>query len=260
MVGTLVNVGAILVGSLAGVLIHSRLPKKMVDVVFQGIGLITITIGVSMALRSDNLIIAVMSIVLGAIIGQWIDLDMYLRRFAKYVQDCLARNKKGAKAGRSAEDRGTGSPVEDAKAGSLTEDAEALSPNRFSEGFVTSSMLFCVGSMAILGSMEEGMGQMPNLLFTKSIMDGFTSIALAATFGISIFFSTIPVLVYQGLLTLFASFIMRFMSESMIADMTSVGGIMLIGLGLTILKVKEINVVNMLPALVVAVVLSYFWQ
>jgi len=221
--GTLLNAGAIIVGSTIGVMIHSRLPQKMVNTIFQGMGLITAVIGISMSLRSDNLIIIVISVVSGIIVGEWIDIDRYLRRLS-------------------------------GKIGNNTDS------NKFTEGFVTASMLFCVGAMAILGAIEDGMGKTPNLLITKSVMDGISSIAFAATFGIAVLFSAFPVLIYQGLLTIFAAFIMQFMSDAMIADLTAVGGVLLIGLGINIMKIKEINIVNMLPALIIVVLLSYFFS
>lgn len=208
----------------------------MVNIVFQGIGLVTIGIGVSMSLKSGNILLAVVSVVIGAILGEWLGIDRGLEKFSSFLQ----RKSGGRKAG-----------------GTAVADKERSS--RFTEGFITSSMLFCVGSMSILGAIEDGTGQTPNLFFTKSIMDGISSIALASSFGAAILFSSVTVLVYQGALTLFAGFMMRYMSEMMVADMTAVGGILLIGLGINILKLKEVNVVNMLPALVVAVILSRFW-
>lgn len=230
MVGTLVNTGAIIGGSLIGLMIHSRLSSKMTGIVFQGIGLLTITIGISMSLRIESMIIVVVSIVLGSITGQGIDIDKHLRRLSNYLESKSSGTKKG------------NAPT-----------------NQFTEGFITASMLFCVGSMAILGAIEDGMGKSPDLLLTKSVMDGISSIALASTFGICILFSSVPVLIYQGGLTLFAAFIMRYMSDDMTANMTGVGGILLIGLGISILKIKDVNVTNMLPALVVVVILSYFF-
>lgn len=223
-------------GSLIGMSIHSRLPARMVNIVFQGIGLVTIGIGVSMSLRSGNILLAVVSVVIGAILGEWLGIDRGLEKFSAFLQ----RKSGGLKSD-----------------GTAVADKEKSS--RFTEGFITSSMLFCVGSMSILGAIEDGTGQTPNLFFTKSIMDGISSIALASSFGAAILFSSVTVLVYQGALTLFAGFMMRYMSETMVADMTAVGGILLIGLGINILKLKEVNVVNMLPALVIAVILSCFW-
>lgn len=230
MVGTLVNTGAIIGGSFIGLIIHSRLSSKMTGIVFQGIGLVTLAIGISMSLRVESMIIVVVSIVLGSVIGQAIDIDKYLRRFSNYLESKNSGTKK-----------------------------DDIAANQFTEGFITASMLFCVGSMAILGAIEDGMGKSPDLLLTKSIMDGISSVALASTFGICILFSSLPVLIYQGGLTLFAAFIMRYMSDDMTANMTGVGGILLIGLGVSILKIKDINVTNMLPALVVVVILSYFF-
>jgi uncharacterized membrane protein YqgA involved in biofilm formation len=234
MVGTFVNTGAIIAGSLVGLIIHSRLSPKMTNIVFQGIGLVTMVIGISMSLHTESLILVVVSIVSGSVIGQAVDIDKYLRRFSEYLR------RKGKREGKGAGE-------------------DSMAQSRFSEGFITASMLFCIGSMAILGAIEDGMGKTPELLFTKSIMDGISAIALASSFGICILFSSIPVLIYQGGLTLFAAFIMRYMSENMTENMTGVGGVLLIGLAINILKIKEINITNMLPALAIVVILSYFF-
>ncbi len=233
MVGTLLNAGMIAAGSLVGMMIRSRLPEKMVGIIFQGLGLFTMAIGIAMSLRSDNLILAVISIVSGAVIGQWIDLDRHLKRFSEFLQHKLPGRKR-----RAATDGDSG---------------------RLTEGFVTATMLFCIGAMSILGPIEDGLGKTPNILFTKSILDGISSVALAASFGAGILFSSVPVLFYQGAITLCAVFVSRWMSEAMIADLTAVGGILLIGMGINILKIKRINITNMLPALVIVVLLSYFW-
>lgn len=258
MLGTLVNTGAVIVGSLIGMSIHSRLPQRMINIVFQGIGLVTLGIGISMSLRSGNMLLAVVSVVLGAIIGEWLGIDRGLEKFSAFLQNRGRRVQAGRRSGAQGNvSAGAHEGVSGMDGGVQAENREASS--RFTEGFITASMLFCVGSMSILGAIEDGTGQTPNLFFTKSIMDGISAIALAASFGIAILFSSVTVLVYQGALTLFAGFMMRYMSDAMVADMTAVGGILLIGLGLNILKIKDINVVNMLPALVVAVILSCFW-
>ncbi len=228
MTGTLANAGAILAGGLIGMMIRSRLSPKVTDIVFQGVGLTTLVIGISMALRSDNLILVVTSIVAGSVLGQWLKIDDGLRRFSSYMI-----HLKGKKNGNT--------------------------PDRFTEGFITASTLFCVGSMSILGAIEDGMGEVPHLLYTKSIMDGVSSVAFATTFGFSIMLSSIPVLVYQGTLTLFAAFITQYMTEAMINDLTAAGGVLLMGLSLNILRIKEIVVTNMLPSLVIIVILSYFF-
>lgn len=242
MLGTLVNTGAIVAGSLAGMLIHSRLSEKMTTVIFQGVGLMTLTIGISMAIKSQNLMVAVISVVLGAVLGQWIDIDRRLRELSERWQN----RSRGCQTQEQTADK-------DANAASVPK------ANRFTEGFITASMLFCTGSLAILGAIEDGSGETPRLLLTKSIMDAVASIALGASFGVAVLFSAVPVLIYQGTLTLLAAFLMRYLSEGMMADLSAVGGILLMGLGINILEIKKINVTNMLPALVIVVVLSYFW-
>ena len=212
MLGTIVNAGAIIVGGAIGSMVGARLPARLQKIVFQGLGIITMTIGVSMALKTPNFLVVALSVVTGAIVGELLGIEKWLERLPR----------KFLKSG---------------------------SASRAVEGFVTSSLLFCVGSMAILGSIEDGLGQHPTLLYTKSVMDGITTIAFAATFGIAVVFSALPVLIYQGTITLAAVWITSHLDETMIAQLTSVGGIMLVGLGLNILEIKEIKVTNMLPAL-----------
>ncbi|HIS34579.1 MAG TPA: DUF554 domain-containing protein [Candidatus Avirikenella pullistercoris] len=239
MLGTIINAGAIIIGSIAGILIHSKLSQKIVNTVFQGIGLLTLTIGISMSIRSENIILAVISIVIGSILGEWLGIDIGLDKLSERLQK---NNRKKNSISQE------------------TSDDTSSARNRFKEGFITASMLFCVGSLAILGAIEDGMGKTPNLLFTKSVIDGITAIVLASSFGISILFSAFPLFIYQGTLTLFAAFVARFMNEAIINDLTSVGGILLIGISFNILKIKEIKVINMLPALLIIVILSYFCQ
>jgi uncharacterized membrane protein YqgA involved in biofilm formation len=229
MLGTLTNAAAIIAGSTLGVLIHRRLPQKYINIAFQGVGLFTLAIGLSMALKSDNMILVVVSIVAGALIGEALNIDGNLEKLSNYLLKKVGKPRTAA--------------------GTNTTHLAV-------EGFITASMLFCVGSMAILGSFEEGMGKTPHLLYTKSIMDGIFSIAFASSFGFAVAFSAIPVFIYQGSLTLFTVYIMRFMTDTMIADLTAVGGILLLGLGVSILKIKDIKVVNMLPALIIIVLLN----
>ncbi|MCC8020097.1 MAG: DUF554 domain-containing protein [Rikenellaceae bacterium] len=245
MTGTLVNTATIIAGSLLGIILRSRLSRRAVDIVFQGIGLFTLALGVSMSLSSDRFLLIILSIVGGSLLGQWMRIDKRLDRFSGYLHAIAKRDRV---------------PVAAVETPPLPGAVPAVSGSSvFTEGFITATMLYCVGSMSILGAIEDGMGLTPNLLYTKSIMDGVTSIILASSFGIAIMLSAIPVLVYQGLLTLLAYYVSTLMSQAMIDDLTAVGGIMLIGLSVNILKVKEVNVVNMLPALVVILILSYYW-
>jgi hypothetical protein len=221
MLGTLINTGAVIVGSIIGLLIHTRLPENLTRIAFQAIGLFTLFIGIKMASETGSLLILVFSMVAGAISGQMIDLD---RRINNLSDKLKARLKS--------------------------------SNEKFTEGLVTAFLLWCMGSMTIIGAMEEGFGSPPNLLLTKSVMDGFSSIALAASMGIGVIFAAIPLLVYQGGLTLLASSLGEVFSSPMISEMTAVGGLLLLGLGINILEIKNLRILNMLPALVYAVILA----
>ncbi len=223
MQGTLINVIAVIVGSLVGLLIHSKLPKRITIIAFQGIGLFIIFLGINMASRANEIILMIFSIVLGSIIGEWIDIDYYLNRFSDYLKKKVGSDNK-----------------------------------KFSEGFITSFMLFCVGSMTVLGAIEEGLTGEPNLLLAKSVLDGFSSVALAAAMGIGVLFSVIPLFLFQGGLTLFAGLLEAFFSEIIVTELSAVGGLLLIGLGLNILEIKKLKITNMLPSLVVVVILVYF--
>jgi uncharacterized protein len=221
MLGTLVNVGAVIAGSLLGLLIHNRLPGKLTKIAFQGIGLFTLFIGIKMAFNTESLLILIISMVLGSIIGELIDIDKGVNRFGDFLKSKLKSNNE-----------------------------------KFTEGLVTSFMLWCMGSMTILGAMEEGFGSPPNLLLAKSVLDGFSSIALSASMGIGVIFAAIPLLIYQGGLTLLASLLRDVFSDAVIAEMTAVGGLLLLGMGINILEIKKLKILNMLPALIIAVILS----
>jgi uncharacterized protein len=222
VLGTLINAGAVLLGSIIGLLIHSRLPERVTRIVFQAIGLFTIFLGFTMASKTTNFLIMIFSIVAGAIIGQLIDIDQHMEKYSSFM-----KRKSGSEA------------------------------ESFSEGFITSFLLFCMGSMTILGAIEEGLGGRPNLLLAKSLLDGFSSVALAASLGIGVLFSVIPLLIYQGGISLFAGYLHNVLTAKVIAETTAVGGLLLIGLGITILKIKTLSILNMLPALLVAALLAY---
>jgi uncharacterized membrane protein YqgA involved in biofilm formation len=216
-----VNVGAVVVGSLVGMLFHARLPRRLTAVAFQGIGLFTLFIGFTMATKTQHLLVLIFSIVLGAIAGELLDIDRHLNRFG----DCLKAKLKSGSA-------------------------------RFTEGLVTAFLLFCMGSMTVLGAIEEGLGGKPNLLVAKSVLDGFASAALAASMGIGVLSSIIPLFVYQGALTLFAGSLKPVLSTAVVNEITAAGGLILIGLGINILEIRQLKVLNMLPALVVSGVLA----
>lgn len=221
MTGTLINVGTVLLGSAIGLLIRSRLPERYVKVMFQVFGLFTIFLGMKMALATNNIMVMVFSLLVGTLLGEWWNLERGMDRLANYIKKRV-RSKN----------------------------------ERFTEGFVTAFLVFCMGSMTILGAIEEGLGDRPNLLLTKSLMDGFSSMALASALGIGVMFSVIPLLLYQGGLTLFAGYLSEVLSPDVVAEVSAVGGILLMGLGFVLLDVKKIRVMNMLPSLIIVVFLA----
>jgi uncharacterized protein len=225
LAGTLINAASVVTGTAIGLLLKSRLPEKLVRTIFQAIGLFTLVIGFMMALKVHSILIVFFSLILGAISGEILDLD-------KLTEKAGLKLKKKVKLG----------------------------GEQFSEGVLTAFLLFCMGSMTILGTFDEGIKNNSTLLITKSIMDGLGAIALASALGIGVGFSAIAILIYQGGLTLLANFLGNFISENMLTELTATGGIMLVGLGLNILEIKRIKVFNLLPALVFAVLLAWMNQ
>jgi uncharacterized membrane protein YqgA involved in biofilm formation len=222
--GTLINVAAILLGSLIGLLIKEKLSQKIITIIFQVMGLFTLVLGISMSLKTEHFLIVIGSLVLGAVIGEWIDLDKYMNRWSQKLK---ARLKIGG--------------------------------DKFTDGMITAFLLYCMGAMTILGAIEEGVQGSYDILLMKSLMDGISSIALASGLGIGVMFSSIPLLVYQGGLTLFSSFIGEHFTEVIISDLSATGGILLIGLGINILEIKKLKILNMVPSLVIVVILSYLF-
>ncbi|MBU7048397.1 MAG: DUF554 domain-containing protein [Theionarchaea archaeon] len=224
MQGTLFNVTGVIIGSAIGLTIHSRLPQRIITTTFQGIGLFTIVLGVTMAVKTTNFLLIIVSIVTGSIVGELLNIEAVLDKLSEKIR------KK-----------------------------TQFANDKFSEGFITSSLMFCIGSMAILGALEEGLGGTPHLLMAKSVLDGFCSLVLAASLGVGVIFSAVPLLIYQGGLTLFASSLQGSLTECIINELTSVGGLLLIGLGIDILEIKKLKIMNMLPSLAVVVVLAWLF-
>ena len=222
--GTLINAAAVIIGSLIGLLFHARLPQRYTDILFQAIGLFTIVLGISMALKAEVWILVILSLIIGAIIGEALRMDRFFDQLA----------------GRLGKYFGIGS-------------------GRFNEGLLTSFLLFCMGSMTVLGAIEEGLGGKPELFYIKSLMDGISSIALASGLGIGVLFSVVPLFLYQAGLTVLAAQFGSFMPELMITGISATGGVILVGLGLNLLKITQLRILNLLPSLVVLVLVTYLY-
>lgn len=224
MIGTLVNTAAVIGGGVIGLLLKKRMPERITTIYFQAIGLFTLAIGASMAVEMNHILIVVSSLALGSLLGEWIGLE-----------------------------RGAG------RLGNRLKHRFRIGNDKFSEGLVTAFLLFCVGSLTILGTIQEGTGGSPDLLYTKSLMDFFSAILLASAFGVGVALSALPLFLFQASLTLLAGYAGNFFTDEIILGLTSVGGIMLIGLGINILEIKKIRVMNMLPSLVIVVLLIWIF-
>lgn len=222
MFGTIVNVVAVVAGSLVGLLLNRKLPERFVKIFFQVVGLFTLFLGLMMAIKAVHILQMIMALIVGALIGELLRLDKGIENFSELI-------KKKLKIGNE----------------------------KFTEGLLTAFLLFCMGSMTILGAIEEGMGGSPKLLLIKSLMDGVSSIALASGLGIGVLFSAVPLFIYQGGITLLAAGFGEFFPTEIVTEMSAVGGILLIGLSINILEIKKINVMNMLPSLLVIIILLW---
>lgn len=224
MGGTILNVLTVLIGGTAGLLIGSRLPQRIQESVVTGLGLVTLYVGVSNAGQTGNVIIPLLSIVSGAVVGELIGIEAYLERFAGWLQ----RRFGGA--------------------------SDGAARDRFVSGFITASLVFCVGPLTFVGSIQDGMGLAIGFqqLAIKSVLDMFAALAFAASLGVGVLFSIVTIVVLQGGLALLGSALGAFMSAPMAAEMTAVGGLLLIGLALVLLDIRRPRVANFLPALVIA--------
>lgn len=216
MFGVIVNSLAIAVGGVMGMLIGKGIPDKIKETVFTGLALCVMLIGISGAIKGQDTILIIMSIVIGAIIGEIIDIDLRLRKLGDNIQ-----SKFEGKHG------------------------------KFSEGFVVSTLLMCIGAMAIVGPLESGLTGNNSTLFAKSVIDGCSAIILSSTYGIGVVFTGVSVFIYQGLIALSASFIKGVLVESVITNITAVGSLLILGLGFNMLNLTKIKVANLLPAVLV---------
>ncbi len=218
MLGTIVNVGAITAGATLGMFFKKGISEKMQDTITMGMGLVVVLIGLKTAWQTQNEVILIISIAVGTLVGELLKIEEGLAKVGLWLE-----SKVGGHEGSVA------------------------------KAFVSTSLIYCVGAMAIMGAIEDGLTGNPQILFAKSAIDGIMAIVFASTLGIGVLFSTIPVFIYQGLITLFAGYLKTILSEAMIVEMNAVGGLLILAIGINILGLKKIKVGNMLPAIVFAV-------
>lgn len=219
-VGSLINAAVVVVGGCIGMLLGNRLPERIRLIVFQGLGLCTLSIGMQMTFKTTNPLYMVGSILLGAIIGELLRLEDRITSGGEAVKRALGSNNV-----------------------------------RFTDGFVAATLLFCIGSMAIIGPLEEGLNGDRTIVLAKSMLDFFAAIALGAVFGSGVLFSFAPLLVYQGSITLFADSLRPYVSEFIKAEITATGGIMIIGIAVNLMEIKKIRLSNLLPGLIVIIII-----
>lgn len=214
MLGTIVNTGAIIAGGLIGLLLKGGIKEKYSSTIMQGVGLSVIMIGLQSALEAEDVLVVIFSLAGGGIIGEWLGIEIHLENLGRRLEKRFS-----------------------------------ASGGDFAKGFVSTSLIFCVGSMAIVGSLESGLNHNHQILFAKSVLDGITATIFASTFGVGVLFSAFSVLLYQGLITLAASLLKLILVDAVVAQMSAVGGLLITAIGINILELKRIKVGNILPAI-----------
>lgn len=230
MLGTIVNSAAIIAGAVIGLLLKKGLPERLSDAMMKGMGLCTLFLGISGSLEGENSLILIISMVIGIVIGEGIDLEDKLNRLGKWVE-----KKIQAIAGEKAKGKVS-----------------------IAEGFVSASLLFCVGAMAVLGSLQSGLLGNHEILFNKAILDFVIAIVFATTLGIGVALSAVSVFVYQGAITLLAQWMAPLLTDSVVQEMTCVGNVIIIGLGLNMMGATKLRVMNFVPAVFLPIVLCHF--
>ncbi len=223
LLGSVVNCLAIIAGSFAGVILRN-ITEQTKDTVTKGIALGVIALAIQMSLQASSFIIIIISICIGGMIGEFLKIEDSMTRLGLFLENRFARGN-----------------------------------SNFAEGFVTATLIYLIGSMGIIGAIQSGVTGSHQTLFTKSVMDGFMSIMLTASLGIGVLFSAFPVLIYQGAITIFASIIVRYLPKELLDmlmnEISAIGGLMILAIGLNVMKLTKIRVSNYLPGIVVLIII-----
>jgi uncharacterized membrane protein YqgA involved in biofilm formation len=219
MLGTIVNALAIVAGSLLGLLFRGGIPDQYCRTVMQAMGLVVILIGLQSAIKTDAILMVIISLGIGSLLGEWLRIEDRLERLGKILEARFSKSGDG-----------------------------------IAKGFVTASLIFCVGAMAIVGALESGLAGNHQTLFAKSTIDGITSIVFASTMGLGVIFSAVSVFIYQGIITLSAAYVRPFLVPEVVGQMSAVGGMLIVAIGINILEIKQLRLGNMLPAIFVPLI------
>lgn len=223
--GSIVNAITVIVGSTVGLLVSQRLPERVKGIIFQAVGLATLVLAMQMALQVEgDFLVLIFSLIFGGVLGELLKLDTRMEGWG----DALKARIR-------------------------------VKNERFTEGLVTAFLIFCVGSMTFVGALNEGLSGDRTLIYSKAILDGFTSIVLASVYGVGVLFSAAPLFLVQASLTLVAAQFQTLFPEILIRQLTAVGGALILGIGLNLLEIKLIKTVNLLPALAVVVLLTFIF-
>jgi len=226
MTGTIVNTVAVIIGAFIGIFLKRGIPERLADTLMKGLGLCTLYLGVTGLMKGENSLILILSIVIGTLIGEILNLEERINQVGIWLEDRFSPKKTGKAS--------------------------------IAEGFVTASLLFCVGAMAIVGSLQSGLTGNHEMIFNKSILDFVAAIIFASSLGIGVAFSAIFVFLYQGSITLMAQWIAPFLTDATVNEMTCVGSVIILGLALNMLGITKLKVMNYVPAIFIPVFLCNF--
>ena len=226
MLGTFVNAAAVILGGSIGLLLKKGIPKRVSDTVMKVLGLGNMYLGITGMIEGGMTLVIFLSIAIGAMIGEGIDLDGKLSRFCNWIE---SKFKK---------------------------DGETIS---IAEGMISATLLFCVGAMSIVGSLESGLTGNHDMIFTKSLMDGIAAVLFSSSFGIGVLFSSVLLVIYQGSIVLLSSFVAPFLSDVVVTQMSCIGGVLLIGLAINMLEIGKVKVMNYVPAIFLPILLVRFF-
>lgn len=228
MKGTLVNAAAVILGSGLGLALKQGIPEKYHNTLIHGMALAVGTIGLQMALKTENVLIVILGIAVGAIVGEALNIDGGLNKIGDWLTRKLSNPEKNGE-------------------------------NNIGRGFVTASLVYCIGAMAVVGSIQDGLTGDTSVLYAKSLLDGIISIVFTSSMGVGVAFSSVSVLLYQGTITLLAGFFSAVLSDRVVTELTATGGILIVGVSILMLEIKNIKLANLLPAIPAAAVIAYFW-
>ncbi|MCL2336942.1 MAG: DUF554 domain-containing protein [Firmicutes bacterium] len=223
MTGTIANAAAIAVGAACGVLLKKGIPENVKTTVMQGLGLAVLLVGGQMALQGTQIMVIIISLTLGAICGEVLKIEWRLEQVGLLIERLM-----GAGGGNVA------------------------------QAFVASSLIYCVGAMAIVGSIEDGLNGNPGTLYTKAMLDGISAVFFTSTMGVGVLFSSLSVLLYQGAITLLAAYLKGILNPFVVSQLTSIGGLLIIGVAVNMLEITKIKIGNLLPAIFIVIILAYY--